>query len=300
MKRGWFALCGVVLLLSAADAAAAPWQGQRIAIPPAQDENSIEPEIQPVAASPGDQAAPSPAVSFIRGDALDPWCKGARSPLLTATCGDDDLRALALRRLSAFEEAKSRLVPDRQKELVADQNGWAMSYPQACGLQANAQPALPLAPSLKDCLLKGGQSRLQYLQSYGQQSAQNSAGSTANPAPAITTPSTAAAPSNTQSPTPAPPDNPAPAPPESKAPAAPASTSAPATSAPAAAPAKPAAGDRELAPKPRDNPSLVKIGDFTRTGAMLIVVIVLAIWLVAAWRRSRRMARTAETPEQRQ
>ena len=105
-----------------------------------------------------------------RGDALDAWCRGVTTALNAAQCGDDELRALAIERLHAFDAAAGQLPADRRKVLAADQNGWAMAYPQGCGLQPNAPPALPLAPSVKACLLRE-RARLTYLRDYNGQAA---------------------------------------------------------------------------------------------------------------------------------
>jgi hypothetical protein len=122
---------------------------------------------QESAAEQGEQPGFTPQSFPVRGDALDEWCKGATTALNIALCGDDQLRALAIQRLSAFAEASSRLTADQQKVLIADQNGWAMSYAQACGLSSNVRPSFPLAPSVRDCLAKAGQTRLAYLRAYG-------------------------------------------------------------------------------------------------------------------------------------
>jgi hypothetical protein len=114
-----------------------------------------------------------------RGDALDEWCKAVTSALSAAQCGDDELRVLAIERLRAFDEARSRLSWDQQKTLAADQNGWAMSSPQACGLQTNEPPSFPLAPGLRGCLLQAGRSRLDYLRAYGTATAAGNAPSPA-------------------------------------------------------------------------------------------------------------------------
>jgi uncharacterized protein YecT (DUF1311 family) len=67
------------------------------------------------------------------GDGLDDWCKTAELPSSIAICSDRELRALVLERQRAYDEAKARLNPDQQKALLADQNGWVRTYPQACG-----------------------------------------------------------------------------------------------------------------------------------------------------------------------
>jgi hypothetical protein len=333
MNRTWFTLFALVLLWGGVRAEAAsywceplrayypwvrscpsPWQAidpqfgaQPLAIPPAQNASAQN-------AAAGDAAQPQQTgstenhqptfpgrSSFVRGDALDEWCKGSTTALLTAICGDDQLRALAIERLHAFDDAKSRLTPDRQKTLIADQNGWALSYPTACGLNADVQPSLPLEPSLRDCLAKAGQARLQYLKDYGQTKPENTASppttlaptapAPATPAPAPPAPSASTGPAGTQSPTTA--AAPAPAAPQNNE----AHQAATAAVPPAATPSKPAPSDTGSAAAPQRNSSLSKIGDYARTGAMLIAVIVVFIWAITAWLqgRSRRAGKTAET-----
>ena len=108
-----------------------------------------------------------PQILAARGDLLDPWCKSTTTAVNAAVCSDDDLRALAIERLRAFDQARSRLTWDQQKSLAADQNGWASSLPRTCGFAADAKPPLPLAPEIKACLLRQGRLRLTYLQTYG-------------------------------------------------------------------------------------------------------------------------------------
>lgn len=242
--------------------------------------------------------------SFVRSDALDEWCKGSTTALLTAICGDDQLRALAIERLQAFDEAKTRLNADQQKTLIADQNGWALSYPQACGLNADVQPSLPLEPSLRDCLAKAGQARLQYLKDYGQAKPENAAtpaapaAAPASSAPATPAPSAATEPAGTQSPATA---TPTPSAPGDSQPAASQNNethqTATATVPPLATPARPTSGDAGSAMQPHRDSSLSRIGDYVRMGAMLIAVVVVVIWAFAAWfhGRSRRSGKTVET-----
>lgn len=129
----------------------------------------------------------TPPSSLRRGDLLDEWCKGPTTAINIAVCGDEQLRGLAIERLRAFDEARRRLGPDQQKALAADQNGWAMSYPQGCGLPSNTMPASPLAASVKECLAKAGRERLAYLRAYGTAGAgatsAGATGPTSQPAP---------------------------------------------------------------------------------------------------------------------
>ena len=142
----------------------------------------------PVASrSPNDAPTfPSPDATP-HGDGLDAWCKGDVTAINVAICSDDELRALAAQRLKALDEAVARIPADQQKVLAADQNGWAMSSAQSCGVQPNIRPTLPLPPSVKECLLRVGQSRLGYLQSYGMAATSQPQGA-ANPSMPATTP----------------------------------------------------------------------------------------------------------------
>ena len=154
----------------------------------------------PAAQPPPDQGGEptfKPLASLVRGDVLDEWCKGATTALNIVVCSDGDLRALAIERLRAFEETRTRLSAGQQKTLAADQNGWAMSYPQSCGLSSAIMPSLPLAPSVKDCLAEAGRSRLAYLRQYGtapqnNASATPTAGAAGNQAPIPAAPSNTA------------------------------------------------------------------------------------------------------------
>lgn len=273
---------------------------QPLAIPPAQratDENPPAATARTVAAQSDQPTFPAPS-SFVRGDVLDQWCKGSTTALLTAICGDDDLRALAVQRLYAFEEAKARLSADQQKTLIADQNGWAMSYPQTCGLNADVQPTLPLAPRLRDCLEKAGRARLEYLKDYGLPAAQKEAASPPAQAPAAA-PAPAAPSPAVQNPVAASPPTPSAATePQAAQPPAAAATppTATATVPPATSP-KPPPRDTGSAAAPHRNSSLIDLGDYARMGAMLIAVVVVLLWGFSAWRqgRSRRAGKTAET-----
>ncbi|MBV9555157.1 MAG: hypothetical protein JO032_20450 [Alphaproteobacteria bacterium] len=102
-----------------------------------------------------------------RGDLLDPWCKAAATAVTVANCADDALRARAIERLHAFDEARSRLSWDRQKALAADQNRWVAGLAQRCNLPDDAALPLPLEPALKDCLTREGNERLAFLEAYG-------------------------------------------------------------------------------------------------------------------------------------
>jgi uncharacterized protein YecT (DUF1311 family) len=103
----------------------------------------------------------------VLGDGLDDWCATVRLPSSIAICSDRELRTLAIERQHAFDEARSRLSPNQQKALLADQNGWVKTYPQACGLSRDIAPALPLTPTIKNCMAEAGQARIAYLKVYG-------------------------------------------------------------------------------------------------------------------------------------
>jgi hypothetical protein len=85
-----------------------------------------------------------------------------------AICSDTELRAHALKRQHAYDEAKARLSTEQQRALLADQNRWARSYPQACRVAPDAPPSLPLATAIKDCMAQAGRARVAYLRAYGQ------------------------------------------------------------------------------------------------------------------------------------
>lgn len=219
---------------------------------------------QPVTAVPApstDQGeAPFKPQNFpARGDALDAWCRQVKSGSVAAMCSDNELRAAAIERLRVFDQTLSRLPSDQQSALVADQNGWAMSYPQGCGLWANVLPTLPLSPEIKECMVKAGQARLAYLRAYGMPAG--------TPSPASPEAKAAAPPAAPQVPQPQ--ANPAvqlpaavPAPAvAANAPAAPETPPAPAPAAPASAkptPSTAAASQPAASPAapitPKDNP----------------------------------------------
>jgi uncharacterized protein YecT (DUF1311 family) len=160
-----FALAAVAMTALHDGAAADPRTvlSQTAASPPA----TIAAPMPQTQAEPGEQPPFKPMTFPARGDGLDEWCKEVKSGSIVAMCSDDELRALAVERLRAFNAASSRLPPDRQKILAADQNGWALSYPQRCSLPSNVLPSLPLGPEVRECMAKAGRSRLAYLQNYG-------------------------------------------------------------------------------------------------------------------------------------
>jgi uncharacterized protein YecT (DUF1311 family) len=248
-------------------------------------------------ADPGGQATFPAPPSLARGDQLDEWCKGKTTAINFAVCSDDELRKLALERLRAFNEANARLPPDQQKVLTADQNGWALSYPQACGLATAEPPALPLASSVKDCLADAGRKRLSYLRSYGLAGAKETPPAAAAPPaaapPAIASPAATASPAALPAQPEAPPpdsgvaaksSNPAIRIPPAQQNQAATSTEAP-SGAPARQEAKPAANDR---PTASDKPSTSSaIPGTVKIGALLIAALVVGVWLGGGLRRWR-------------
>jgi hypothetical protein len=149
---------------------------------PPQAAPSAGPAPQPTADQ-GEKPNFSPQNFPARGDGLDEWCKRVTTALNVALCGDDELRALAIQRLQAFDEATARVSADQRKVLAADQNGWAMSYPQGCALASNVVPVLPLAPAMRECLAQAGRSRLAYLQAFGKPAGSAAASATGTPPP---------------------------------------------------------------------------------------------------------------------
>jgi len=100
-------------------------------------------------------------------DVLDEWCKTVSLPSSIAICGEPELRALAIERQHAYDEAKAKLAAEQQKALLANQNGWVKSYPVSCGLAPDVPPSLPLAPAIKNCMAQAGRARIAYLRGYG-------------------------------------------------------------------------------------------------------------------------------------
>jgi uncharacterized protein len=138
------------------------------------------------------QAVPSSSFPTCAGG-LDDWCAKVKLPSSVAVCSDPELRSLMIERQKAFDEAKSRLAPGRQKALLADQNGWVKTYPQACGISLGAAPPLPLSPAIKDCMATAGRARIAYLQACAREPAPAMATSPAPEAPATSTSQPAAA-----------------------------------------------------------------------------------------------------------
>ena len=263
-----------------------------------QDQSSQTPEaeaVSPAPKPPADtgglptfQAPPS----FARGDQLDEWCKGKTTAINFAVCSDDELRKLALERLRAFNEANARLPADQQKVLTADQNGWALSYPQACGFSTATPPALPLASSVKECLADAGRKRLSYLRSYGLAAATDApspaAGATANPATASASQAQALPPADSGSRDKSPTASAQIPPAQQNEAAAPA---APSGSAPARQEAKPAANEKsptEKSPAGDKSTTWSTIPGTAKIAALLIAAMVVGVWVGSGLRRRRR------------
>lgn len=141
-----------------------PWR----AVNPAAD--TAQPSTSGAPARPAGQPTPliptAPKSSTAPGDALDDWCRTATLPRMMALCSDGDLRALAIERQRAFDEAISRLSPAEQKALLSDQDGWQKTYTAACGLAPDVPPSLPLTPAMKACMVQAGRARIAYLRAY--------------------------------------------------------------------------------------------------------------------------------------
>ena len=98
---------------------------------------------------------------------LDDWCAQVTTPSSIALCSDAELRALAIERQHAFDEARARVGEPRYGALLADQKAWVASYPKACGVASDVTPSLPLAPEIRDCMARAGRARIAYLNLYG-------------------------------------------------------------------------------------------------------------------------------------
>jgi uncharacterized protein YecT (DUF1311 family) len=144
---------------------ATPWRAVNPAAT-ALPQPSATPPMQPPPTARSEPALKAPDFPA-QGDALDDFCKTVTLAGTIALCSDRELRALAIERQKAFDEARSRLSPAQQKALLTDQNGWVKTYPQACGLGSDVPPSLPLAPAIKDCMAQAGRARVAYLKAYG-------------------------------------------------------------------------------------------------------------------------------------
>jgi uncharacterized protein YecT (DUF1311 family) len=127
------------------------------------------------------------AVLFVVGPALaderanDPWCKKATLPSSIAICSDPELWALATERNRLFAELQRRLKPAAWRALQADQREWVHRYAGECGIEPDVAPDLPLAPQIKDCMLRAGQARIEYLRNYALPTPQPTTDATSQP-----------------------------------------------------------------------------------------------------------------------
>ncbi len=78
---------------------------------------------------------------------LDEWCAQVTVPSSIAICSDPELRALAVERQHAFDDARGRVGEARYGVLLADQKAWVVSYPSGCGVAQDVPPQLPLSPA---------------------------------------------------------------------------------------------------------------------------------------------------------
>jgi len=157
----------------------------------------------------------APSFAAAQGDALDDFCKTVTLPRTIALCSDAELRALTIERQKTFDEARSRLNPAQQKELLANQNDWVKTYPQACGLASDTAPSLPLAPAIKNCMAQAGRARIAYLRAYHSASVPPQETAAQAPSSAPSTPTGEPSPEHVDTPTALPRAPAAPAPPPS-------------------------------------------------------------------------------------
>ena len=178
LRRALAAIAVMALQHGGIAAAQSYWPNSRLPSPFPPRQTTVPVPVRPGEKPDGTGFAPQ--VFAARGDLLDPWCRSATTAVNVVNCGDADLRALAIERLRAFDQARSRLSWDQQKALAADQNHWAASLMETCDLDSDEPPSLPLDPGVKDCLMREGRSRLALLQAYG------AATAGPNPAPPAT------------------------------------------------------------------------------------------------------------------
>jgi uncharacterized protein YecT (DUF1311 family) len=108
------------------------------------------------------------SMSAASADPLDDWCAHEASlPSSIAICSDPELRALAMKRQDAFDEARKRVGDTGYGALQIDQKAWVASYPKACGLPSDTAPNLPLALPVRECMARSARARIAYLRAYG-------------------------------------------------------------------------------------------------------------------------------------
>jgi uncharacterized protein YecT (DUF1311 family) len=94
--------------------------------------------------------------SSAQADVLDGWCAQVKLPSSVALCSDLELRALAIERQRTFDATRARIGETQFPNLIADQNAWVATYPNACGLALDAQPPIPLPPQIEKCMASAG------------------------------------------------------------------------------------------------------------------------------------------------
>jgi hypothetical protein len=107
------------------------------------------------------------SITHARADQLDEWCKTAKLPSSVVLCSDPELRGLAIERNEVYAEARARLNPDKQRELLADQNTWVKAYAAACGVPQDAPAPNPVPGSVRVCFRRAGEARIASLRGYG-------------------------------------------------------------------------------------------------------------------------------------
>jgi uncharacterized protein len=105
-------------------------------------------------------------VSLAYAAPLDEWCAQVTVPSSIAICSDPWLRALAIERQHAFDEARARVGEARYTALLADQKAWVATYPRSCGVMSDVSPPLPLPAQVRDCMASAGRARIDYLKAY--------------------------------------------------------------------------------------------------------------------------------------
>jgi hypothetical protein len=103
-------------------------------------------------------------VSPARADSTDDFCKTVRPStygVFYAMCSDPKLRALG-RQLA---ETNARIEPLLKPNLTGKAEAqWLRSYAaRACGITSDAFPASPLAPDIRNCVVRTVEARVAYL-----------------------------------------------------------------------------------------------------------------------------------------
>ena len=87
-------------------------------------------------------------------------------PSSIVICSDADLTRLADERQQIYNETRSHLAPEQQKELWEDQKAWVRSYAAACGVPRDSPPPIPVPPSIVECFKRAARARASYLREY--------------------------------------------------------------------------------------------------------------------------------------